>query len=327
MDKSLMDLSPAPYFAEIAEGPETGQAHWATTDDGLRIRVGHWLPAAGETAKGTVLIFPGRTEYVEKYGPAATDLIQRGYAALAVDWRGQGLGDRMLPDRRLGHVEDFGDFQHDVAAVVKLAKQLKLPEPWFLLGHSMGGAIGLRALINGLPVKACAFSAPMWGILIPNSLKPLARILGGLAPALGLGSKRVPTTTPGHYVETAPFKGNSLTNDPGMYQLMIDQLAAQSDLVLGGPTINWLSQGLKECEALAKLASPALPCVTFLGTQEQIVDSESVHDRMARWPGGELEMIDPAQHEVVMESREIRQKVFDEMTRLFDQYREPKSAG
>ncbi len=321
MDKSLMDLTPAPYFAEIAEGPETGQAHWATTDDGLRIRVGHWQPAAGETAKGTVLIFPGRTEYIEKYGPAATDLTQRGYAALAVDWRGQGLGDRMLPDRRLGHVEDFGDFQHDVAAVVKLAKQLKLPEPWFLLCHSMGGAIGLRALINGLPVKACAFSAPMWGILIPSSLKPLARILGGLAPALGLGAKRVPTTTPGHYVETAPFKGNTLTNDPAMYQLMIDQLAAQSDLILGGPTINWLSQGLKECEALAQIASPALPCLTFLGTQEQIVNSEAVHDRMARWPGGELEMIDPAQHEVVMESREIRQKVFDEITRLFDQYR------
>ncbi len=324
MDKSLMDLTPAPYFAEIAEGPETGQAHWATTEDGLRIRVGHWLPsndAPAKGIKGTVLIFPGRTEYVEKYGSAAIELGQRGYATLAVDWRGQGLGDRMLPDRRLGHVEKFGDFQKDVAAVVKLAKQLRLPEPWYLLGHSMGGAIGLRALFEGLPVKACAFSAPMWGILIPAGLRPLARILGGLAPAFGIGNKRVPTTTAEHYVQSAPFKGNTLTNDPAMYQLMIDQLHAQSDLVLGGPTINWLSEGLKECEALAEKPSPALPCLTFLGTQEQIVNSEAVKERMARWPGGELDLIDPAQHEIVMEDAQIRSRAFDKMCLLFDQYR------
>ncbi len=316
-----MDLTPAPYFAEIAEGPETGQAHWATTKDGLRIRVGHWLPTGEEPVKGTVLIFPGRTEYVEKYGPAAIDLNARGYAALAVDWRGQGLGDRMLSDRRLGHVEEFGDFQKDVAAVVKLAKQLKLPEPWYLLGHSMGGAIGLRALMEGLPVKACAFSAPMWGILIPKAMKPIARILGGLAPSLGLSNKRVPTTTEGHYVETAPFKGNTLTNDPAMYQLMIDQLRAEPDLVLGGPTINWLSEGLKECEALAEHPSPVLPCLTFLGSQEQIVNSEAVKERMSRWPGGELDLIDPAQHEIVMEDSEIRRRAFDKMTLLFGQYR------
>lgn len=316
-----MDLTPAPYFAEIAEGPETGQAHWATTQDGLRIRVGHWLPAGDTAAKGTVLIFPGRTEYVEKYGPAAIELGQRGYAALAIDWRGQGLGDRMLEDRRLGHVEEFGDFQKDVAAVVRLAKQLKLPEPWYLLAHSMGGAIGLRALNEGLPVKACVFSAPMWGILIPTALKPIARLLGSLAPPLGFGDKRVPTTTKEHYVQSAPFKGNTLTNDPAMYQLMIDQLDAESDLVLGGPTINWLTEGLRECEALAAKPSPALPCITFLGAQEQIVDGEAVKERMARWPGGELDLIDPAQHEIVMENAEIRARVFDKMCLLFDQYR------
>ncbi|WP_417699848.1 alpha/beta fold hydrolase [Pseudophaeobacter sp.] len=321
MDKSLMDLTPAPYFAEIAQGPDTGQAHWATTEDGIRIRVGHWLPPEDTAAKGTVLIFPGRTEYIEKYGPAALEFGARGYATLAIDWRGQGLADRMLPDSRLGHVDDFDDFQKDVAATVKLAKQLHLPEPWFLLGHSMGGAIGLRALMEGLPVRACAFSAPMWGILIPPALKPIARLLGSLAPGLGLGGKRVPTTTVGHYVETAPFKNNTLTNDPAMYQLMIDQLREQPALVLGGPTINWLTQGLKECESLANSPSPPLPCITFLGRQEQIVNSAAVQDRMARWPGGELDLIDPAQHEIVMEAPEIRARAFDKMTRLFDQYR------
>jgi len=323
MDKSLMDLAPAPYFDEIAEGPKGGMAHWATTEDGLRIRVCHWLPqdTASADLKGTVFIFPGRTEYIEKYGPAARELHQRGYAALAIDWRGQGLADRMLADRRLGHIDVFSNFQHDVAAVMKLAKRLDLPQPWYLVGHSMGGAIGLRALLNGLPVKACAFTGPMWGIQIPAALRPLATVLGALSPFFGIGNKRVPNTTEGQYVETTPFEGNTLTNDTAMYQLMKDQLSAQPDLVLGGPTIGWLTQGLQECAALATETSPALPCITFLGAQEQIVNKDAIRGRMKRWPGGELIEVEACQHEVMMEKAAIRDTVFDQMTRLFDQYR------
>jgi len=53
--------------------------------------VGHWT---GQHVKGTVLLFPGRTEYIEKYGPAAADFLARGFATVVIDWRGQGLADR-----------------------------------------------------------------------------------------------------------------------------------------------------------------------------------------------------------------------------------------
>ena len=318
MDAPLMEPTPAPFFADIAQGPAGGAAHWVRTSDGLRIRVGHWRSDA--TTRGTVLLFPGRTEYIEKYGPAAADLAERGYATLSVDWRGQGLADRMLPDRLLGHVEAFLDFQKDVEAAVRLAERLALPKPWYLLGHSMGGAIGLRAAINGLPVNACAFSAPMWGIQIPAALRPVARVLGALGPRFGLAKLRTPTTTVEAYVQASPFEDNTLTNDPDMYRMMQDQLAAQPDLSLGGPTVQWLTESMAECASLAANASPALPCVTFLGTNEQIVNTAAIHDRMARWPGGELVMVDTAQHEVMMEGPDIRREVFDRMVRLFDQY-------
>ena len=41
-------------------------------------------------------------------------------------------------------------------------------------------------------------------------------ILGTLSPFFGIGSKRVPNTTEGQYVETTPFEGNTLTNDPAI---------------------------------------------------------------------------------------------------------------
>ncbi|MGR3758564.1 alpha/beta hydrolase [Roseobacteraceae bacterium NS-SX3] len=316
MDGRPMELEPAPFFGDLANGPEGGQAYWVKASDGLRLRVGHWQPEGAD--KGTLLLFPGRTEYIEKYGFAAAEMAARGYATLAVDWRGQGLADRMLGDRRLGHVVEFSDYQKDVDAMVALAERLDLPRPWFLLGHSMGGAIGLRAAMEGLPVKACVFTGPMWGIMIPRAMRPVASVLGRLAPLMGFSAMRAPTTTFEQYVQVNPFEGNTLTNDPEMYATMQAHMKAQPDLALGGPTIHWLSEGLKECAALARLPSPKLPCITFAGAQEQIVNLEAVRDRMRRWPGGELDIIGDAQHEVLMEGPAIRQHVFGKIAALFD---------
>lgn len=318
MDARPIDLQPAPFFADIAKGPKGGQAHWVKTSDGLRIRVGHWQTEA--SSKGTVFLFPGRTEYIEKYGPAAAELTARDYTTVAIDWRGQGLADRILSERRLGHIDHFPDFQKDVAAVLDLAERLALPKPYFMNGHSMGGAIGLRALIEGFPVKACTFTGPMWNIHIAPVMRPLGKLMGKIGPSIGLGGLLVPTMGLDNYALANPFEGNTLTNDRESYQFMRDQMIAQPDLVLGGPTIGWLGEGLKDCAILAAMDSPALPCITFLGSQEQIVDCPAVHDRMNRWPGGELVMLEGVQHEVMMEPQDVRTRVFDSMCSLFDQY-------
>ena len=135
-----MTGSPAPLYDDVAGGPPGGSALWLTCSDGVRIRVGFWRPEAA--AHGTVLLFPGRTEYIEKYGPAAADLAERGFAMLAIDWRGQGVADRVTDDPQVGHVAHFPDYQRDVAAALETAVQLDLPRPFHLLAHSMGGCIG-----------------------------------------------------------------------------------------------------------------------------------------------------------------------------------------
>ena len=98
----------APLYDEIADGPAGGVAAWVGTADGLTIRVAHWGAGA---PNGTVLLFPGRTEYVEKYGIIAHELGARGYAMATVDWRGQGLSGRLHPKPELGHVGAFRDYQ------------------------------------------------------------------------------------------------------------------------------------------------------------------------------------------------------------------------
>lgn len=301
-------LEPAPLFTDVSPAPLEGSAYWATTVDGRRIRIADWVPA---NARATVLLFPGRTEYIEKYAPIAGDLAERGYATVAIDWRGQGLADRMLDDPRIGHVHIFEDYQIDVGTLMDAIKELNLPTPYFLLAHSMGGCIGLRALLNGLPVAGAAFTSPMWGIRISPHLRPLAWALGYVMPAIGQGHRLPPTTELNPYVLSTPFHENRLTSNPDMYQMMQRQIRAHPELALGGPSIVWLREALIETQALTKLLSPDVPCITFLGTNEQIVHTGRILSRMENWSIGKLYSIDDGEHEVLMEGPEMRAFVFD----------------
>ncbi|WP_232897293.1 alpha/beta fold hydrolase [Pontibaca salina] len=297
-----------------------GTAYWVHTSDGVRIRVAHW---GVSQAHGTILLLPGRTEYVEKYAQTAGEFGQRGFDVIALDWRGQGLSDRLVKNVRLGHVARFTDYQQDLTATVRLAQELDLTRPWHLLGHSMGAAIGLRAVMEGLAVQSCAFTGPMWGISISPLMRPLGWSLSHLAPLIGRGLHLTPSTQIDSYVELAPFKDNMLTSDPDTYAMMKAQLAAHPKLSLGGPSLIWLREALRECRTLAARRSPDLPCLTFIGEGEQIIDRAAVLARMRRWPRGMLEITKGARHEILMETPAIRAHVLDWIADFFTQSRRP----
>ena len=305
----------APFFAEVARGPEGGAAYWLQTEDDLQIRIGVWAP---EGAKGTFLLFPGRTEYVEKYAITAAMLAKRGYASVAIDWRGQGLGERMLPNRATGHVVNFADYQRDIAAVLTAVEELGLPKPLGLVAHSMGGCIGLRALHQGLPVQSVTFTGPMWGIRITPPLRPVAWGLSSLSRPLRFGHVYPPGQVAETYVLRAPFADNTLTSDPEMFQLMKDQLEAHPDLALGGPSLHWLNEALNEMRSLAALPSPSVPALTFVGSNERIVDVPRIRARMAVWPNGRLEVIEGAEHELLVERKDLRERVIDGAVALLE---------
>lgn len=304
----------APLYS-CADGPDAGAAFFVKAADGVQLRLGLWTHAA---ASGTVLLVPGRTEYVEKYGRAARDLRARGFATLVIDLRGQGLADRPLQDRLTGHVGDFAEYQLDIDAMLEFAVARGLPQPYYLMSHSMGGCIALRATLRGLAIKAAAFSAPMWGISIAAWLRPAALALSTAARWFGIDGKYAPGTGPKTYVVAQDFAGNTLTSDREMWDYMRTQALAQPDLTLGGPSLGWLNAALAECGALARLPAPDLPCFTALGTAEKIVDVAPVHLRMATWPKGRLELFAAAEHEVMMETPATRKAFFDQAAALFN---------
>ncbi len=304
---------PAPFHAALADGPPGATCVWLQAGS-ARIRVAWWK--AGD--KGTVLLLPGRTECVEKYGRAAGDLVARGFSVITVDWRGQGLADRALPDRREGHVGEFSEYQQDLDALLDEADRAGLPQPWYMLAHSMGGCIGLRGLMRGVPVRAAVFSAPMWGIAMAAWLRPVASVVSALAAPLGFAHRYAPSTSAETYLLQVPFEGNVLTTDRAMWDYMRRQVAEVPDLALGGPSIGWLKQALQECAALALLPAPKLPAICALGTAEKVVDVTPVHLRMAAWANGQLDLYPGAEHEIMMEGPAVRERFFDRAAALFE---------
>lgn len=306
-------MTPAPFHAELADAPPGVTCVWLKPG-AARIRVAWWK--VGE--KGTVLLLPGRTECVEKYGRAAGDLTRRGFSVITIDWRGQGLSDRPLPDRMAGHVGDFAEYQADLDAMLAEAGRAGLPKPYFLIAHSMGGAIGLRALIRGLPIKAAVFSAPMWGISMAAWLRPVASVVATFARPFGFGHRYAPSTSGASYLLQVPFDGNVLTSDREMWAYMRRQVEQVPDLGLGGPTITWLGAALTECAGLMAAPAPDVPTITALGTAEKVVDVPPVHLRMAGWANGQLDLYPGAEHEIMMEVPSVRSRFFDRAAAMFD---------
>ncbi|MBK0328765.1 alpha/beta hydrolase [Rhodobacteraceae bacterium F11138] len=308
-------MEDAPFFPLVAEGPDNVSAYWIKSEDKVRLRVAYW-PAEG-TPKGTVFVLQGRTENIEKYGRTAEALHGAGYAAFAIDLRGQGLSDRLTDDPMTGHVGQFSDYQKDVAAMAEAAETLDLPKPWYLMGHSLGACVGLRAIIEGLPVSACVFTAPLWGINLSAVQRLAAWPLAWAAQAVGKGHVYAPGTRGESYVLHTAFEDNRLTHDPDMYQYYINISESLVDQQVGGPSMGWLFQALKETRSLSKTPSPDIPCITFCGAEDSIVDIPAVRDRMSRWPRGKFELVENARHDVLHEIPRIRDDVLTKILDLF----------
>ena len=311
-------MAEAPFDSYLAEGPDTVNAHWVYAADGLRLRIAIWTPSV--KTRGTVLVFQGRTENIEKYGRAADVFVDHGYTVMAIDWRGQGSSDRLSENRRLGHVEKFADYQKDVAAMISAARAFDLPKPYFLLGHSLGAAIGLRALAEGLPITACAFTAPLWGIRLSSGQRLAAWTVSWLAKLIGKAEMFAPGTGNEAYVLQTPFQNYRLTHDPDMYAYYIRISEGLVDHQIGGPSMGWLFEALKEMVALSKLRPPKVACIAFCGEQDSLVDVQAASERVASWPRAELQIVPKGRHDVLFETTATRRLVYDRILEMFDRY-------
>ena len=183
------------------------------TPDGAELRFARWAPPAGR--KGTVCVFTGRSEQIEKYFETVRDLRDRGFAVAMIDWRGQGHSSRRLRDPRKGYVRDFADYEIDVETFVQQVVLPDCPPPLFALAHSMGGAVMLRLAHAGKRwFDRMVLSAPMIDLPGRATSLPVRLCCGRCACRAGrpLRPRRQRPIT-----GLKPFINNPLTSDPVRY--------------------------------------------------------------------------------------------------------------
>src|SRR5690349_23013410 len=114
--------------------PIGAEEHWLEGRGGVKVRVLTAPPTHGP-ARGSVIVAPGRTEFIEKYFEVIRELQARGFAVFCIDWRGQGLSGRETPNPLKGHFSTLDDPVNDLATALKLLSA-KLPRPHICLAHS-----------------------------------------------------------------------------------------------------------------------------------------------------------------------------------------------
>lgn len=315
----------APFYADIAEAPAGAEAYWLTASDGVRLRAVVWRGGG----QGTAVVFPGRTEFAEKYGRVAAELVARGLSVLVIDWRGQGLSDRHAANVMLGHIEDFRVYQRDVAALLDLDARLDLPGPRYLIAHSMGGCIGLRTLLERADFCGAVFSAPMWHLQMKAATRELTAKMTRLANIVGLGGRLMPGARSRPTAMAINFSGNPLTSDADVFARCLDQITRHPDLSLGGPSMQWTYAALEEMARLYVAPLPRLPMLVMLGSEETVVSASIIRSQVAKMEEGALLKLPGARHEIFMERPDVVAAVWARIDGFLDAVpaRRPRAAA
>ena len=263
---------------------------------------------------GLCLILNGQTEFIEKYFEVIDEFRGRGFSVVTFDWRGQGGSDRLLPDRRKAHIEDFTAYDQDLDAVIREVVRPLATERGvkpITVAHSMGGNILLRRLhdVQG-EFAAAILSAPMVGItprgvpwwLVEQIADRLNR--NGPSPDFvwGMGKRDQ---------LKLPFALQIVTSDPKRYARNQALLAAAPELRLNGPTWGWLGAALHSIALLEKpgYAEAIETRALVIGAgRDRVCDTGAIRAFAARMPQAEYVEIEGAQHELLMERDPLRAK-------------------
>jgi len=238
------------------------------------------------------------------------DLLQRGFAVLTHDWRGQGLSDRLASgDPRKGHARGWRPFLDDYRTILE-SHGSRLPRPWIAMGHSMGGGLTLLALAEGVArFDGAILSAPMCDIDTGGIPPAAGRIVAGLLVALGQGERYA---APPADALTETFDTTVLTHDEARWRRTLDLYRAHPDLVLGSVTWGWVDFALQLAARLRRpgvIEALTLPLVIVTAEQERLVRNAAARAAAARAPHGRHVEVGGAFHEILMET-DARRDVF-----------------
>lgn len=227
----------------------------------------HWQPEDTPSIRAVVVMVHGLGGHSGLFQPVADVLVPLGYDLWALDLRGNGRS----PGQR-GHVNRWSEFRDDVTAFVDFVAPQVPTVPWFLLGHSVGGAIALDcALRSPDPWRGVIVSAPTLGKVGVSPLRfAIARILSQLWPTFSLSTGVKADTAARDPEVLAQQQQDSLRHSRGSVRLATEYLVA----------IDWLQSNASHL---------SLPLLMLQGGSDRVAPPESSRQFFDRLPNVQKE--------------------------------------
>ncbi len=300
--------------------PDTARESVWLAADGHAIRRIDW-DVAGETARGSILFMPGRGDNYEKYLETLDGWHRDGWCVTAADWRGQAGSGRFGSDDVTGHIKDFSVWIADLAAFWR-EWVAATPGPHIIAGHSMGGHLVLRALVErAIAPKAAVLVAPMlgyYGTILPLSwMQRIAKLLVGRGAADRPAWKW--SEKPG---ETPVGRINLLTHDTARYEDELHWRKARPELVMGPGSWHWVERGYASMQGIfAKGALEAVetPVLLLAARKDKLVDHRAIARAAKRLPAATLEVFGAeARHEILREVDPVRDRALSMIEHFLD---------
>jgi lysophospholipase len=285
--------------------PDGGTVQWLHARPGHRLRVAVFAPSGA--AHGSVVLSPGRTEPIEKYGEVVSELLARGFVVLVHDWAGQGLSGRFLPDPLRGDVA--GGWQVLLADYVDILDAYgdELPRPWIAMGHSMGGALTALALSEGEARFAGAvLCAPM--IEFSAGKVPIVAVRTAVHAAFTL-KRETALARKQQDPSKLRFENNDYTHDRTRFERTIALYRAHPELRVGEPTWRWLSFALALHDRLTQTGAAeriSCPLAVVAAGKDRLVSTRAIRHFVRRVPRGIYTELPKAYHEILVETDEHR---------------------
>lgn len=302
----MADLIVETFDNPIPEGTVAGMLE---TADGFSLRYAR-VPPRGP-ARGSVIVLPGRNEYIEKYLETAADLAARGYGSAILDWRGQGGSQRLLSDPDRGHVEDFSDYLKDIDA---LFRSVVLPDcraPYSILAHSTGALVALLAA-PGLTnrVGRMVLCSPLLGLAVSPAAERWVRRLADGLYALGLGRLYMPGSR--NAGKAPPFSRLALSADHRRYERNRQTVLARPGLAIRAPTVAWTRAMFKAVDRVREpdfMGRIHVPALFLAAGVETVVSSAAIEHYARHLRGGSVLTVHGARHELLQETDYYREQV------------------
>jgi lysophospholipase len=277
-------------------------AAWSAPD-GWALRRMDWPQPQGGKARGSLIFAGGRGDFIEKYLEAFAYWHGRGWNATAFDWRGQGgsLGAGF-------GFESFDLLVEDLAALLA-DWHGKTAGPHVALGHSMGGHLLLRTLIERRPaLDAAVLVAPMIAV---NSAPTPAWLAPGIANAmcrLGLGPAPM-WKTPQTMRRPGGQRQRNLTGSRERYEDEAWWWEREPGWNLGAPSWAWMRAAFRSAAAAftpARLADVRVPILLLAAKHDRLVSTREIARAARQLPQAELEILPDAAHEILREADPVR---------------------